>query len=109
MTFSERIGLPGALRADDKGPEATIEAVAAVIATRDVDDWKWTLSETDTCCSMVQELDQAFRDFFWREADGSEWVTPRPRPPCRIEGLVSALSRRVAPAAVACLPPENAQ
>lgn len=33
MTFSERIGLPGALRADDKSPEATIEAVAAVIAT----------------------------------------------------------------------------
>lgn len=60
--FVEAIGLEPALRDDTRDPEATMQAVANIIAGQSGQHWSKIFEVADCCCSVVQGLQQAFQD-----------------------------------------------
>ena len=60
--FCEAIELPGALRDDDKDPQATIGAVREIIAGRTAREWGERFAGRDVCCNLVQSLEQAVQN-----------------------------------------------
>jgi crotonobetainyl-CoA:carnitine CoA-transferase CaiB-like acyl-CoA transferase len=60
--FCELIDLPEGLRDDQRAPESTTEAVAALIAARTAEHWAAVFEGEDVCCSFVRGLDDAVQD-----------------------------------------------
>ncbi|MBP2295732.1 crotonobetainyl-CoA:carnitine CoA-transferase CaiB-like acyl-CoA transferase [Azospirillum rugosum] len=60
--FCTIIGLPDDLRDDARDPAATIQAVAAAMASRDADHWRAAFAGKDVCCSIVSTMQEAMAD-----------------------------------------------
>jgi crotonobetainyl-CoA:carnitine CoA-transferase CaiB-like acyl-CoA transferase len=60
--FCELIGLDPALRDDANDPQATIAAVAELIAGEPSSVWAERFVEADVCCSVVRSLEVALND-----------------------------------------------
>lgn len=65
-TFCEAIALAAPLRDDRRDPEATRDAIAAVIMAQPAAHWRDTLEPRDCCCTVVRTLDEALSDPQWR-------------------------------------------
>lgn len=61
-SFCTIIGLPEDLRDDVKDPAATLQAVAAAIASRDAAHWRAAFAGEDVCCSIVSTMQEALAD-----------------------------------------------
>ncbi len=61
-TFCTIIGLPEDWRDDGRDPAATIQAVAAAIASRDAAHWRAAFAGKDVCCSIVSTMQDAMAD-----------------------------------------------
>ncbi|MDF1856453.1 CoA transferase [Pseudooceanicola sp.] len=64
--FCATIALDPALRDDARDPEATGDAVAAIIASRPATEWEPVFDEADCCCSIVQTVEEAMRSDHYR-------------------------------------------
>ena len=60
--FCDAIGLPPGARDDAADPEAVTRAVAALVRTRDADDWLARLAGRDVCVTVVASLEEAACD-----------------------------------------------
>src|SRR5690606_22180819 len=60
------IGLPDDLRDDGADPQATIAAVATIIASKTAGEWRRTFYHQDCCCSIVQSLEEAMQEPHFR-------------------------------------------
>lgn len=60
--FAAVIGLEAKFADDSCEPAATIDAVAALIASRSAADWEPVLSDADCCVTIVRSLEEALRD-----------------------------------------------
>ena len=60
--FTAAIGLPSEFIDDRRGPRATRDAVAALIATRTADEWRPILAKADCCATIVAPRSEAMRD-----------------------------------------------
>lgn len=60
--FCEAVELAPALRDDRTAPEATREAVAALIAAQPAAYWRAHLEPRDCCCTVVRTLQEALAD-----------------------------------------------
>jgi crotonobetainyl-CoA:carnitine CoA-transferase CaiB-like acyl-CoA transferase len=60
--FTSVIGLDGTLADDRRDPAATIEAVAAIIASRSAAEWEPIFAKADCCVTLVRSLEGALRD-----------------------------------------------
>jgi crotonobetainyl-CoA:carnitine CoA-transferase CaiB-like acyl-CoA transferase len=63
--FTGILGLPPELADDGRDPGATRAAVAAVIASRDAEEWAAAFRGVDVCCSVVLTLQEALADPHW--------------------------------------------
>lgn len=61
-TFCEVIELAPALRDDRTAPDATREAVAALVAAQTAEYWRANLEPRDCCCTIVRSLEEALAD-----------------------------------------------
>jgi alpha-methylacyl-CoA racemase len=59
--FCDAIGLPEALRDDSKDPDATRNAVAAIISAGHSADWLERFAGKDVCCNLVRTLQEAMQ------------------------------------------------
>lgn len=66
QAFCAIAGVPEALRDDARDPHATIAAVAERVGARDAAQWEAALGATDTCCAVVQTLEEAVRDLHFK-------------------------------------------
>lgn len=66
-TFCDLIGLAPGLRDDQHDSDATISAVARIIASRSSDEWCTCFAGKDVCCSIVATLEEALADPHFRE------------------------------------------
>lgn len=66
-TFCALIALPAALRDDQADPEATISAVAGLIAAHGSAHWRVLFAGEDCCCSIVATLEEAMADPQFKE------------------------------------------
>lgn len=57
--FCDAIGLPEALRDDSRDPEATADAVAAIIAGHDAADWEARFAGRDVCVTVARTVAEA--------------------------------------------------
>ncbi|MDX1711413.1 MAG: CoA transferase [Rhodovibrionaceae bacterium] len=57
--FCEVIGLPPALRDDSADPQATVDAVARLIASDTAEGWRIRFDGRDVSCALVLGLDEA--------------------------------------------------
>jgi alpha-methylacyl-CoA racemase len=62
QAFCGAIGLAGPLVNDLVDPAATLDAVAAIIATRTADEWRPILAAADCCVTVVISLEEALAD-----------------------------------------------
>jgi crotonobetainyl-CoA:carnitine CoA-transferase CaiB-like acyl-CoA transferase len=60
--FASMIGLDETLTDDGRDPSATIEGVAAIIASRTVADWASLFAKADCCVTIVRSLEEALAD-----------------------------------------------
>lgn len=60
--FCDLIGLEPGLRDDTKNPGATVDRIAAIIASETADTWASRFSGTECCCSIVTDLKCAVDD-----------------------------------------------
>ena len=60
--FCAAIGLAPDMVDDRLNPQATAEAVAAIIGTRSGEDWRPVFAEADCCTTIVAPLEDALRD-----------------------------------------------
>lgn len=60
--FCELISLEPELRDDSKNPAMTVRRIAELIAARSADEWRRVFAETDCCCSVVANLQEALAD-----------------------------------------------
>jgi alpha-methylacyl-CoA racemase len=60
--FTRAIGLDPRHVDDAKDPNATAEAVAAIIASRSADQWRPVLAKADCCATIVASLEEAVAD-----------------------------------------------
>jgi crotonobetainyl-CoA:carnitine CoA-transferase CaiB-like acyl-CoA transferase len=60
--FCEAIALPAELREDKRDPQATRDAVAAIIAAQPAAHWQALLEPLDCCCTVVRSLEEALAD-----------------------------------------------
>lgn len=60
--FCEGIGLDPALREDSRDPQATRDAIAAIVAAQDAEHWRETLEPLDACVAIVRDLAEARAD-----------------------------------------------
>ncbi|MGE3990624.1 CaiB/BaiF CoA transferase family protein [Pseudorhodoplanes sp.] len=60
--FVALIGLGEALADDSRDPDATIEAVAAILASRGASEWEPLFAEADCCVTIVRSLEEALGD-----------------------------------------------
>ena len=60
--FCDAIGLDAALRRDDRDPQATLAAVAAIIKTRTASAWTDIFEGIDACVCLVADVAAAMRD-----------------------------------------------
>jgi alpha-methylacyl-CoA racemase len=58
----DAIALPAALRDDRCDPQATRDAVAAIIRERDAPTWRARLEPLDCCCTIMVSLEEACAD-----------------------------------------------
>jgi crotonobetainyl-CoA:carnitine CoA-transferase CaiB-like acyl-CoA transferase len=61
-TFTAAIGLSDPLKDDRANPQATRDAVAAVIRSKTAQDWRPIFSKADCCVTIVASLEEAVRD-----------------------------------------------
>jgi len=86
--FCETIGLAAPLRDDRKDPQATADAVAALIRAHPAAHWARAFAEKDVCCSPAVTLEEAMRDphfrghglFDWGLAAGGQRIAAVPVP-----------------------------
>lgn len=64
--FCRVIGLPEAFFDDARDPQATIDAVAARIATRTADEWRAAFAGEDVCSCIVSTMEEAMTDPHFR-------------------------------------------
>lgn len=60
--FCTIIGLPDDLRDDARNPAATLQAVSAIMASRDAAHWRAAFAGEDVCCSIVSTMQEAMAD-----------------------------------------------
>lgn len=72
--------------------DATKEQVAAVMATRDAEDWMADFRKTDVCCSIVRDIEEALADtaFAERGLFHNQVLTPRGAAPALPLPLIKA-------------------
>lgn len=66
QTFCDVIGLDPALADDRINPDATGEAITAIIASRDAAEWRGILEPADCCATVVRSLEEAITDPHFR-------------------------------------------
>lgn len=64
--FTAAIGLDPTLADDAADPEATVQAVAGILAGRPAADWAPILAAADCCCTVVATLEEALHDPHFR-------------------------------------------
>ncbi len=64
--FCGAIGLDPALQDDARDPDATRDAVAAIIASRPATEWEPVFDKADCCCSIVQTVEEAMQSEHYR-------------------------------------------
>lgn len=82
------LGLPAALRDDQRDPEATAIGVAEIIESKPATHWREAFAARDVCCSIVQDMAEAMADphfrarglFGRRVVDGRHSLTAVPVP-----------------------------
>ena len=62
LAFTETIGLASEFVDDQRDPQATLAAVAQLIAARTSNEWKPIFASADCCVSIVVPLEEAMRD-----------------------------------------------
>jgi crotonobetainyl-CoA:carnitine CoA-transferase CaiB-like acyl-CoA transferase len=62
LAFTALIGLAPEFIDDQRGPKATRDAVATLIAARTSDEWKPLFAKADCCVTVVTPLEDAVRD-----------------------------------------------
>jgi alpha-methylacyl-CoA racemase len=62
ISFTTAIGLEPDYVEDTRDPSATIDRVAAIIATRTAAEWASVFDVVDCCCSIVQDVRAALDD-----------------------------------------------
>ncbi len=62
LAFTSAIGLAPEFVDDRSDPQATKRAVAAIIASRSVEEWRPVLAAADCCVTIVTTLEEALRD-----------------------------------------------
>jgi len=72
--FCELIDLPQDLRDDRKDPQATLQAVEKIIASRMSGEWRRVFYREDCCCSIVQSLQEALADQHFLERGLFDYV-----------------------------------
>src|SRR5262245_62497183 len=60
--FTRAIGLDQRYVDDAKDPNATADAIAAIIASRSAEQWRPILAEADCCATIVASLEEAVAD-----------------------------------------------
>lgn len=60
--FSKTIGLPEEFIDDHKNPNATRDAIRAIIASKDAQHWKPLFRAADCCVSIVANMEEALND-----------------------------------------------
>lgn len=66
QTFCEAIGLDAAFIGDHKNPQATRDAIAAIIAAKNAEEWRTIIEPRDCCATVVRTLDEAMQDPHFR-------------------------------------------
>ncbi len=61
-SFCATIGLPNELVDDTRDPQATIEAVRAIIASQPASHWKPLLAKADCCVTIMSSIEEALAD-----------------------------------------------
>ena len=62
IAFCDTIGLPENFRNDTANPEATLEAVRSLVASRSRAEWEPLLAKADCCATPVKTLAEAMSD-----------------------------------------------
>jgi alpha-methylacyl-CoA racemase len=62
QAFTRAIGLDQRYVDDAKDPNATAQAIAAIIASRSAEQWRPILAEADCCATIVASLEEAVAD-----------------------------------------------
>lgn len=65
-TFTDTINLDPDLRDDAHNPEATADAIAALIAAKPADHWEAVFARADCCCTIVRTVQDAMQDHHFR-------------------------------------------
>ncbi|MCQ9615450.1 CoA transferase [Paenalcaligenes niemegkensis] len=63
--FTKILKLPPELVDDSLNPQATRDAIAQIIISRDAADWMAAFEGVDVCCSLVLTLQEAMQDPHW--------------------------------------------
>jgi alpha-methylacyl-CoA racemase len=101
QAFGAIAEIPEELRDDARDPEATLAAVAQVIAAKPAAHWHGVLGAADTCCSVVRTLEEAVRDLHFKARGlfDREVTLPSHVLPALPVPVVAALRTRAASAA----------